>query len=176
MITCCRVRFASATTGRHMGPFPIQHVAITGFEDLKPLISGKVFHATTDENYQAILKSGYVRPNTEDRQSPFGSTATGFFRRRGCVSVFDYREFGSAAWREHAFKCLPTMPLEREPVMVLLFVSSAHHASLIPWSLWKEEAAWSERVVPHVEAGFLGQIPLAAIELAMILSRQQNAA
>jgi hypothetical protein len=144
------------------------------FDDLAPVLAGEVFHVTTASGYQAILAAGAVEPNTGERESPFGNTENGFFRLRECVSVFDYRAYGSAEWEEHAFKCLPTSPLREDRTIVVLLLHEQHHSKLVPWSKWKDEEAWSQRVVPHVEAGYPGNLPLAAIKqvLRISLARQ----
>jgi hypothetical protein len=146
------------------------HREIRRFDDLASVLAGQVFHVTTTAGYEAILAAGAVEPNTVERASPFGNTRNGFFRLRGCVSVFDYRAYGSPKWQEHAHKCLPTSPLREDRPVVVLFLKEEHHPDLIPWSKWKDEAAWSQRVVPHVEAGYPGSLPLTAIKHVLQVS------
>lgn len=148
----------------------VTHFEVRQFSDLARMLAGEVFHVTTPSVYGAILAAGAVEPNTVGRESPFGDTGSGFFRLRGCVSLFDYRAYGSAEWEEHAYKCLPTLPLRENFAIVVLLLHEDQHAKLVPWNMWKEEEAWLHRVVPHVEAGYVGVLPLAAIKQVLQVS------
>jgi hypothetical protein len=44
-----------------------------------------------------------------------------------------------------------------------MFLSTEHYPNLISWSGWKVEQLWSQRVVPHVEVGFPGDVSLDMI-------------
>jgi hypothetical protein len=46
---------------------------------------------------------------------------------------------------------------------VVMFLSTEHYPNLISWSGWKVEQLWSQRVVPHVEVGFPGDVSLDMI-------------
>jgi hypothetical protein len=151
-------------------PPPTTHQEIRRFDDLAQVLAGEVFHVTTAAGYEAVRATGAVEPNTVGRTSPFGNTTNGYFRLRECVSVFDYRAYGSPEWNEHAHKCLPTSPLREDSAIVVLLLHEEQHSKLIPWSKWKEDEAWSQRVVPHVEAGYPGSLPLGAIKRVVHVS------
>lgn len=132
--------------------------------DLERHTAGAVFHATPYINYNSIVESGGISPNTKfERKSLFGNTENGYFRQRGCVSFFDYRDYGSPEWQQHAYKCTPTQILCRAESIVLLILCASQFSKLISWRQWKEDEAWSQRVVPHVEAGYPGQVSLRYI-------------
>ena len=133
-------------------------------------LAGTVFHVTQTDSLESILASGGLLPNLEgSRQSPFENSGNGFFRSMGCVSFFDYRKYGSPEWEEHAHKCMPTLAFRQSRSIAVLFLSESEHTKLIPWSLWKETESWSQRVVPHVEAGYLGEVPLALISKVLLV-------
>ncbi len=126
---------------------------ISRFDDILPYLRGKVFHVTPTASLAVILADGFLLPNVGDRVSLFGNTTTGYFRHKGCVSFFDYRRPDSEEWKEHAHKCLPTLPLTRTQQIAILFLAEKEHQKLISWEGWKREQLWSYRVVPHVECG-----------------------
>lgn len=133
-------------------------------EELFPYLKGKVFHVTPSVNMQAIRDAGALFPNHHLNQpSRFGNTENGFFRLRGCVSFFDYRGFGTLEWKEHAYKCLPTMFLKRNNPITILFLCESQFHKLESWKVWKEGAAWHQRVVPYVETGYKGRVSLEFI-------------
>ena len=53
--------------------------------------------------------------------------------------------------------------------MTVLFLCPSQFSNLIPWHKWKEEEAWSERVVPHVEAGYPGAVCLSHITEQLVV-------
>jgi hypothetical protein len=146
---------------------------IRQFDDLMPLLRNEVFHVTAAECRSAIEASGYIEPNVTDLASPFGNSSNGYFRNRGCVSLFDYRTHENNEWNEHAHKCLPTLPLRTYHSIAILFLQSREYSKLVPWSQWKIEEAWSERVVPHVEVGYPGKLPVSAIKSFLIVALAQ---
>ena len=140
--------------------------------DLEKELKGRVFHVTPTHNMLSIEKIGAVLPNLEcERESLFGNSVNGYFRLRGCVSFFDYREYGSQAWEEHAYKCTPTQILGRTKSISILFLSENEYKNLVPWIKWKEEEKWSERVVPHVEAGYPGPVNLECFEEHLVVEQ-----
>lgn len=139
-------------------------IKIKHHDELFPFVAGRVFHVTPSVNMQTIKAVGALVPNVELAQkSKFGDTSNGFFRLRGCVSFFDYRLFGSKKWKEFAFKCLPTKILNKSSSITVLFLGENQYSQLVSWSNWKEEEAWSTCVVPHVEAGYKGEVSLSYI-------------
>jgi hypothetical protein len=90
-----------------------------------------------------------------------------FFRKRGSVSFFDYRS-ASHKQIEDAMSPfnLPAADPESvdEPKIAFLFLSSTAYDRLIPWTKWEEEQSYSDKIVPYVEAGYLGSVPIASIE------------
>jgi len=137
------------------------HIKLKSNSELDQILKGNVFHVTPTENMLNIEKSKAVLPNLNNKiNSLFGNSVNSFFRLRGCVSLFDYREYGSEEWEAHAHKCIPTLPLRQTDSISILFLSKNEFPRLVSWEKWKEEEKWSQRVVPHVEVGYPGPIPL----------------
>ncbi|MCS3360017.1 hypothetical protein NYL07_09160, partial [Xanthomonas translucens pv. translucens] len=131
------------------------------FGDVEALLEGCVFHVTRREYWPAIQRAGAVFPNIDGSlASSFGSSANSFFRNRGCVSVFDYRESPDEEIVDFRRRCYPFQPAApgNEGITVLVLNTSLHE-HLQPWTRWQDEKAYGEMIVPRVEAGHIGQIP-----------------
>ena len=136
-------------------------VELESKNNLMPMLKGKVFHVTPTINIPLIVKSGAILPNTANKwNSLFGNSVNGFFRLRGCVSLFDYRDYGLEEWEAHAYKCTPTQIFHQTDSVSILVLSDKYHDRLESWINWKLEEKWSQRVVPHVEVGFPGEVKI----------------
>ena len=147
------------------------------FGFLLPYLKDRVFHVTNESNFDSILNCGEIRPNKEGPfHAPFGFSGNAFFRNRGCISLFDYRPETKAELDTqekidfYLFKCMPTLPATPETGIAILFIFESVYPALLPWTLWKEEEAWVERVVPYFETGHHGPIALKNIEEALLVS------
>lgn len=139
-------------------------IIIKNHIDILHAVKGRVFHVTSEENMELIIQSGNLIPNSDLAfPSIFGRIPNGYFRKRGCVSFFDYRIYGTPQWEEHAYKCFPTQNLRKGDKMCFLFLHEKNYKHLISWASWKNEKAWCDRVVPWVEVGYKGEIPLDCI-------------
>jgi hypothetical protein len=130
-------------------------------------LEGCVFHVTNRAHWPAILASGAISPNT-DGQLPttFGSSRNSYFRNRACVSLFDYRDPPDEDIHFSRSKRWPLQPEARSTSgLTFAFLSPQSYARLIPWTNWKLDGAPQEMIVPHIEVGHPGPIPLADIEL-----------
>jgi len=144
------------------------------FEELLPHLLGKVFHVTMASSWPEIAAAGRLTVNITDRKSPFGNSANGYFRIKGCVSFFDYRQHCSPEWKEHFDKCLPTQPLSPTSPIVVLFLSESVHHRLLSWKGWMSEQLWSYRVVPHIECGHPGPVELTTIESVLFVCERER--
>jgi hypothetical protein len=59
-------------------------------------------------------------------------------------------------------KCINVNAAPNESIAILILKPEAYGA-LMPWTRWKEEKAWSEMVVPYVEAVYPGPLPLCLV-------------
>ena len=85
------------------------------------------------------------------------------------MSFFDYRSYGTPHWEEHAYKCFPTQNLRKGEKVCLLFLDEKIYEDLIPWTAWKDEKAWCDRVVPWVETGYKGKVSLDFISEVLVI-------
>lgn len=139
------------------------------FDELLPLLEGRVFHVTKEENWPRIQAIGSLLAVPPEGQyvSSFGSKS--YFRQRGCVSLFDYRNCQQDKFQEHYYNCLPTFPLTEECAIRILFLSPNRYDQLVSWEDWRKDGIGTN-IVPYVEVGFEGEIPLDHIEEALIVT------
>lgn len=131
--------------------------------DVRSLLQGTVFHVTRLRTLPSILADGEIRHNRDGSlSSGFGYNS--FFRNRGYVSLFDYRAELSSAVQNYRDKCSPfQMARPPESGIAILFLNPLFYSALVPWSLWSDEAAHTEAVVPYVEAGYRESIRVEQI-------------
>lgn len=135
-------------------------------ESLLPLQRGRVFHVTLADTLTAIRADGEIRPNTTGQYSSPVGRYNSFFRNRGCVSLFDYRSVTEEELAGSLPQCSAAtwMHASRGSELAILLLARERCPELQPWSLWKDENALSEMIVPHVEAGHRGPVPLDLVD------------
>jgi hypothetical protein len=142
-------------------------------DDISSHLEGRVFHVTKLAYLDAILTSGEIRPNGDcSLPTTFGYLANGFFRKRNCISLFDYRLEATDEIRDFRARCWPFQHA-RDGIAILVLVPEIH-AALIPWTRWKEEEAFGDQVVPYVEAGYPGSISINLIDEVICLTREED--
>ena len=135
-------------------------------DDIEAYLQGKVFHVSRLDYLPSIIKCGEIRVNTDGvLPTTFGFSNNSFFRNRDCVSLFDYRSEPTEEIRSFRLRCYPFRPADpsNEGIAILILQSKVY-GNLVPWTLWKEERAFREMVVPHVETGYPGSISLSMVE------------
>lgn len=138
---------------------------------LFPYLDGRVFHVTKESYLDSIFECGEIRPNQDGfYDTTFGSSTNSFFRNRGCVSLFDYRSATPEQFEMFLEKCSPTQPASPENSIAILFVSESIYPDLLPWTLWKDEEAHQEMILPYLEAGHPGPISLEKIDEVILVS------
>lgn len=135
-------------------------------DDVRKMLEGRVFHVTKRENIEAILSSGALLPNTDGRlETTFGSSANSFFRLIGCLSVFDYRKQEVPDIAEYRGRCYPFQAARPGgPGIAILMLKPESYQELLPWTEWSSSGDLSQNIVPYVEAGYPGPLPLSMID------------
>ena len=85
------------------------------------------------------------------------------------MSVFDYRNIYGEEPQKHMYKCRPTNPLSADSGIAVLIFKSEIYPKLRSWEGWRD-GDLRQMVVPYVEAGFFGSIPLALVEKVIIVT------
>jgi hypothetical protein len=134
-------------------------------ERLYPVIEARVFHVTRRENVAAILTDGGISPNPDGAfLTTFGSSSNSFFRNRGCVSLFDLVHPTAEQIESRLRDCWPFLPARPGSDIALFLLSPAAYGEIIPWTRYREEGGGPEMIVPYVEAGFPGVLPMRLVE------------
>jgi hypothetical protein len=134
-------------------------------------LKGRVFHVTREAYLDSIIECGEIRPNMDGSYSTtFGSSGNSFFRNRDCVSLFDFKSPTPEKIDEYAERCWPLQPVSEDDGIAVLFISESLYPALLPWTLWKEQEAYREIVVPYIEAGHPGPIPIEKVDEILIVS------
>ena len=75
-------------------------------ELLRPIIEGKVFHVSKSKFWTKIEETGKIISNINGNlETSFGSSNNSYFKKKGCVSVFDYRNIHNNKFQKHMYKC-----------------------------------------------------------------------
>ncbi len=134
-------------------------------ERLYPLVESRVFHVTRRENVLSILQNGGISPNRSGAlPTTFGSSAQAYFRMRGCVSLFDLAHPTAEQIDSRLADCWPFQTAKPGSNIAIFIVSPEAYDSLIPWNGSRGEEAHGDMVVPYVETGYPGLLPIALIE------------
>jgi hypothetical protein len=143
--------------------------------DVEDLLEGKVFHVTSLPNWELILKSGSIAPNSDGQFTNTFGSKNSFFRNRSCVSVFDYRVKPPEDNVDYRHRCHPLQPARPDtPGVAILFLHPVIYPKLLSWKLCRDEVMCRERVVPYVEAGHPGPISISFIENVIYFRRTEN--
>jgi hypothetical protein len=85
--------------------------------------------------------------------------------------VFDYRQIHDDSAGDTLWRCAPWHADRRCAYeLAMYFLSPAACTVLEPWTLWRTQQRWDQMIVPHVEAGHPGAIPLASIDEVLRVS------
>ena len=144
-------------------------------DDISPLLEGRVFHVTKLTHFDAILTEGAIKANGNGAlPTTFGYTGA-FFRKRNCVSLFDYRLEPTDQIRDFRMRCPPFQPARPDSDgIAILILKPEVDLALIPWTRWKEENALRDMVVPYVEAGYPGSISIDLIDEVICLKIEED--
>lgn len=141
-----------------------------------PSLRGRVFHTTTIPAFEQICVDGFIKTNVDGSLLQKPRYHNAYFRARDCVSVCDLR---SVTDREldvglSAYNFLEPDGLNGLKTGVgtaaFLFLSDDACGVLISWRRQMEEKAFTELVVPHIEAGHPGAVPLDIITEALLVT------
>ena len=78
--------------------------------------------------------------------------------------MFDLRAATEKQIEDGLGKCSPFRIATPECGIGIFFLAPLAYDKLLSWQLWEEAKAWGEMVVPYVESGHQGPIPLVHIE------------
>jgi hypothetical protein len=138
--------------------------------ELLPRLCGRVFHVTSHSRCSSIRADGEIRSGIAGGLAPNDRYDNAYFRSIDCVSLCDLRTAtdGQIAIGLDAYYFLNPDGLDSSPVF--LFLAPDHYSKLIPGRRQMEERALCKLVVPHIEVGYPGSVPLGAISEVWVVT------
>ncbi len=127
-------------------------------ETLLPRLAGSVFHVTTQEAAKQILADGEIANNKSGQfKFMYPQAEHSYFRQRGCVCFFDLRSKSQEEIEEALTKYYFLNPFSADKP-VFFFLNTSFYQNLIKYTENLDEKAYDTVIIPHVEAGYLGNI------------------
>lgn len=138
--------------------------------ELLPVLRGSVFHVTTPEGFQSICEDGAIHHNRDgSHPSTYPQSENSFFRNQGCVSVWDLRTATDAEVERGIRNYNFLNPSWADNAPVFLILKPSIHGGLVPWTEYTRGKPEKNIVVPHIEAGHPGDLPLRSVGRALLV-------
>lgn len=150
----------------------IRRLESESFDDIKVDLEGKVFHVTKQAYWPNIVGSGKIRANKDGSlPTTFDSSHNSYFRKRNCVSVFDYRTPIDENIKDFRRRCHPFQAATPggDGIVICILSPKVYYKLIHP-----PKGVTCEMVVPYVEAGFPCAISLDYIDKAIFLWREED--
>jgi len=128
-------------------------------------LAGKIFHITDTKGFLGIIATGKIEPNNSGKFGNNWGNKKSYFRNRGCISVCDFynnrrpRKFYDATCK-YSFYDLSC----NKGFSYFMVLQAGLFADIITWDRWKQDREEGEDVVPYLESGYPGEIPLSNLE------------
>jgi hypothetical protein len=155
--------------------------------DFPDILRGSIWHTTTPQRYQSIVRDGYLRPEPDLPESERWGTAMGprlhpFVRSLGGVSLFDFREFDEAQYTERypssmwgAF--VPCCQRSDAAVWIeieLVLVSEKFIDGMTLLQRWKASGQLGRKIMPLIEVAHIGPLPSSAFGRVLVYEKATN--
>ena len=129
-----------------------------------PILCGNVFHVTDRSGFKGIAKDGLIRSN-KNGEFPYTypQSARSYARTRGYISLFDLQTTSDDQLETALSNYYFLNPAFTKNNPIFLIFSASFYPALIPWTQARDEDAWSEAFIPHVEAFHQGDILTANV-------------
>ena len=125
---------------------------------------------TTHAAFDKICAEGKIRVNTDGSLTPSAYSRNAYFRSHGCVSVCDLRVVSTEQVDQALDAYYFLNPESDRAAPAFLFLNSQSYHQLRSWREQSESREFDKAVVPHIEAGFPGQIPLEFLDEALLVN------
>jgi len=154
---------------------------------LKELIGG-LWHTTHPDRFRSILNESAILPEPNLPDSERWGTAAGtefhpYVRSLGAISLFDFEDFDPDSYSEKCpssswayfvpyrrdWSCAVWIEIDRTKVGAPQFISGAE--------LWAKHRAENavRRIMPYIEAAYIGSLPRSAFKRAFLVRKEQSA-
>lgn len=128
------------------------------FSTLFPLLTGRVFHSTSESGYQGIITEGAVLCGPNARITMQWPSGRPMFRSEECVSFWDLHN-GSCTDLHQITRYQRFYRHNGGRTTYLLILKAAYHDALITISN-AESKGWHGQYVPGLESGLHAPVPL----------------
>lgn len=133
-------------------------------------LSNNVFHITSLIGYNGICYDGVIFPSNHEniKNHIWGSSEYGrYFTNRNCISVVDFynntnKEEVSKAIEKYKF--YNPHIVAKNNIAYFMVLKDTVYSRLITWEKWKDDQAYGEQIVPHLESGIRNKILLQDID------------
>ena len=136
---------------------------------LLPQLQGHLFHVTTHHACRSIRRTGWVLADPPDLPSARKWPYDSYFRSIGCVSLCDLR----TADEEKVDVALAAYffldPWHGDPDPAFLILSPQAADSVVSYGEAIDQGALAKMIVPHVEAGYKGDLPISDISDILVV-------
>lgn len=150
----------------------IEHIVVKKGDlqiTMLPRLRETVFHVTTVQALEAIMRSGMIRSNRDGRfDFTFPQSKNNYGRQRGYVCLFDLRSVSDLQVQDALRKFYFLHPKSADPAFLLLHPSG--YPKLIPWTV----APAGVMLIPHVETWYPSDLPTTALASVMIVTVEQD--
>ena len=136
-----------------------------------PLLRGRVFHVTKEENFLDIRRSGWIYSHRQARLAFSAShPETSYGCKRGWVSLYDLREPGDNEVKDALIRYWFLRRIGKDSAHVYLIVDESAWSSLVPWKRASRDVGGKEFFIPFIEAWYPGDIPVQFIADTIMLT------
>ena len=136
-----------------------------------PLLRGRVFHVTKEENFLDIRRSGWIYSHRQERLAFSASyPETSYGCKRGWVSLYDLREPGDNEVKDALIRYWFLRRIGNDSAHVYLIVDESAWSSLVPWKRASRDVGGKEFFIPFIEAWYPGDIPVQFIADTIMLT------
>ncbi len=150
-------------------------IVFKNYSELSKITIGKVFHITPWYNTEQILKSGQINNNaSRNYNTPHARYESTYFRNRGYVSLFDYRNPTHEEFEFNTSQCALSKFFEDSDSKASIFIlKETEYKKLTTWkdviNFWD-----GDLIVPNIESGYPSHIDLSAIDKHYIITIMKN--
>ena len=123
-----------------------------------------MFHVTTRLGLKGIVRDGLIRHNkNEEFPYSYVTSARSYARTRGRVSLFDLRGISENQLEIALSNYYFLNPPSTGNNPIFLIFSASIYPTLIPWTQARDEGAWREAFIPHVETFHQGDVSISRV-------------
>ena len=136
-----------------------------------PLLRGRVFHVTKEDNFEDIRRSGWIYSKEQARLAfTPRQPENNYGCKRGWVSLYDLSDPTDVEIKEALIRYWFLRTIRNESPYVYLIVAESAWSSLISWKRASREVGGKEFFIPFLEAWYPGDVPLQLVADSLVIT------